>query len=180
MFQVVFILSWPWLNILTSKSTLNQPLTSTIPKVNLKAYRRKKKLSSWLHCQSLQAMLVPLMTDQLVPPVEPLLAIPITARMEAVERAHDGEVFFEMPREVGIAAESLVAWVIGANVMTSGASASKKKKELTGQWQACQTPRLQEPDHRARDYWLPGPAFRRLSGRKGAFAGEKGVCSTSA
>jgi hypothetical protein len=59
-------------------------------------------------------MLVPLMTNQFVPPVEPFVAIPITARMEALEKARDGEVLFKMAGEVGIAAESLIAGMVGA------------------------------------------------------------------
>jgi len=58
-------------------------------------------------------MLVPLMTNQLVPPIESLFAIPVTARMEAMEGAHDREVLLEMTGEVGVPAESLITVVVG-------------------------------------------------------------------
>jgi len=49
------------------------------------------------------------MTEQLVPPVEALVAIPIAPRMEALKSAHNREVFLKVSREVGIPAESFVA-----------------------------------------------------------------------
>ena len=63
----------------------------------------------------LEAVLVPLMTNQLVPPVEPLVTIPITARMEALKSVHDGKMFFEMTREVSVSAERFLASIIGAS-----------------------------------------------------------------
>jgi hypothetical protein len=76
-------------------------------------------------------MLVPLMTNQFVPPVEPLVTIPITARMEAPKSTHDGEVLFEMTREVCIAAESLVAALVRAKdaYCPNGTLEGEKKKD---------------------------------------------------
>ncbi len=59
-------------------------------------------------------MFVPLMTDQLVPPTEPLIAVPVTAHMEAMKWTYAGEVLSEMTREVGVTAEILIAGMIGA------------------------------------------------------------------
>ena len=112
-----------------------------------------------------QAVLVPLMTNQLVPPVEPLVTIPITAWIEALKGARDGKVFPEMTCKVGVPAESFVARIIcakesgrkGRDTMPNNIEAAtndglqlalvKKKKLTRRQWQACQTPRLHQPDH---------------------------------
>jgi len=64
-------------------------------------------------------MLITLMTKQLVPPIEPLITIPITAWMEALEGSHDGEVFLEMPGKIGIAPECSVTPIIGAEEAAS-------------------------------------------------------------
>jgi hypothetical protein len=61
-------------------------------------------------------MLVPLMTNQLVPSVETPFTISVTAWMEAFEGARDREVFPEMAREVGVSAEGLVAAAVGTEV----------------------------------------------------------------
>lgn len=87
-----------------------------VTEANMKTYRRNSL--KWLRCQLSQPMLVPLMTNQLVPPVESLFAIPITARMEAMEGAHDREVLLEMASEVGVPPESLAAAVVGAEEQT--------------------------------------------------------------
>jgi hypothetical protein len=62
-------------------------------------------------------MLVPLMTNQLVPSVETPFTISVTAWMEAFEGARDREVFLEMAREVGVSPEGLVAASISAEVL---------------------------------------------------------------
>ena len=53
-------------------------------------------------------MLVPLMTNQLVPSVETPFTISVTAWMEAFEGARDREVFLEMAREVGVSPKVLL------------------------------------------------------------------------
>jgi hypothetical protein len=100
-------------------------------------------------------MLAPLVAEQLVPPVEPLVAIPITAWIEALKSMHDRKMFLEMTCEVGVSAEGLVALRMRTEEARWGDPIStlvKKKKNLTCQWQACQTPRLHEPGHCARSY----------------------------
>lgn len=78
--------------------------------------------------------------------------------------ACDREVFLKMTCEVGVPAKGLAAVVIGTKDpmllgrMTGNTANTNReihrllsehrgKKKLTGQWQACQTPRLHEPGH---------------------------------
>ena len=107
---------------ITTESSSATDKGSTISSVTL--------CSPWI--TPLQAMFVPLMTNQLVPPVEPLVTIPITARIEALEGACDREVFLEMAREVGVAAESLIAGMVGTE--ESGRRAMLKITVMSADW----------------------------------------------
>jgi hypothetical protein len=59
-------------------------------------------------------VLRPLMSNQLVAAIEPLLAVPVTAWMETSEGACDREVLPEVAPQIAVALEGLVAGLMGA------------------------------------------------------------------
>jgi len=121
-------------------------------------------------------MLAPLVAEQLVPPVEPLVAIPITAWIEALKSMHDRKMFLEMTCEVGVSAEGLVA----LRMRTEEArwrdpiSTLVKKKKKTSPASGRHARRLV-----CMNLAIVRGVIRCLVRHRQGCAGEKGVCRTS-